>query len=254
MKAIVIDDESHSILFAPYGSFDEDAETGRWVDYARTHHGISVHFQKIPKMLRNSSQAQLLLSKAQREATKWFWDQPVANTAEKHLFCVFRWLNPSQAARKLWNLGTYFCQRTLPGKGIDLTRCSERVLSVLLGFIASCLFEPHLDTTEIGFQMPSPALTHVTHSLTQDASRWICPLQKKVTDVWTWASDVSCSSGLWATLFRMPWGVSHESLVGQSSTLLRLLWWGPASSWSWSFVLGFDGPYWGPGLQYLQIL
>ena len=55
MKAIVKDDESNSILWAPYGSFDEDADTGRWVDYARTHHGISVIFLKMPRMLRNSS-------------------------------------------------------------------------------------------------------------------------------------------------------------------------------------------------------
>lgn len=60
VQAIVKDDESNSILWAPYGSFDEDADTGRWVDYARTHHGISVIFLKMPRMLRTSAHNQPL--------------------------------------------------------------------------------------------------------------------------------------------------------------------------------------------------
>jgi len=51
VKAIVKDDEMHSILWAPYGSFDEDTNTGRWVEYARTHHNIAVQFRKISNML-----------------------------------------------------------------------------------------------------------------------------------------------------------------------------------------------------------
>eukprot|EP00438_Fugacium_kawagutii_P003798 Skav211111 [mRNA] locus=scaffold3323:112618:113295:- [translate_table: standard] len=44
VKAIVEDDAENSVLFAPYGFFDEDAETGAWIGYAAQHHKIKIHW------------------------------------------------------------------------------------------------------------------------------------------------------------------------------------------------------------------
>eukprot|EP00438_Fugacium_kawagutii_P014194 Skav207960 [mRNA] locus=scaffold108:570434:571252:+ [translate_table: standard] len=44
LRLILIEDEANTVLWAPYGSFDEDAETGHWVAFAINHHNISVHW------------------------------------------------------------------------------------------------------------------------------------------------------------------------------------------------------------------
>lgn len=51
IEKIVKDDEPNSILWAPYGSFDEDAQTGRWVDYAAKHHNLTVNYLSIKGLL-----------------------------------------------------------------------------------------------------------------------------------------------------------------------------------------------------------
>eukprot|EP00438_Fugacium_kawagutii_P008602 Skav200251 [mRNA] locus=scaffold3488:50351:51085:+ [translate_table: standard] len=42
--AIVEEESMDAVLFAPYGSYDEDAQTGRWVSFVQKHHNISVNF------------------------------------------------------------------------------------------------------------------------------------------------------------------------------------------------------------------
>eukprot|EP00438_Fugacium_kawagutii_P021923 Skav207170 [mRNA] locus=scaffold573:543439:544134:- [translate_table: standard] len=44
VRPIVEEDSMNAVLFAPYGSYDEDAQTGRWVAFAKKHHNISVNF------------------------------------------------------------------------------------------------------------------------------------------------------------------------------------------------------------------
>eukprot|EP00438_Fugacium_kawagutii_P021922 Skav207169 [mRNA] locus=scaffold573:538982:539677:- [translate_table: standard] len=42
--AIVGEQSMDAVLFAPYGSYDEDAQTGRWVSFVQKRHNMSVNF------------------------------------------------------------------------------------------------------------------------------------------------------------------------------------------------------------------
>eukprot|EP00438_Fugacium_kawagutii_P021920 Skav207167 [mRNA] locus=scaffold573:517086:517802:- [translate_table: standard] len=44
--AIVEEQSMDAVLFAPYGSYDEDAQTGRWVSFVQKDHNISVQFMQ----------------------------------------------------------------------------------------------------------------------------------------------------------------------------------------------------------------
>eukprot|EP00438_Fugacium_kawagutii_P021921 Skav207168 [mRNA] locus=scaffold573:519249:519935:- [translate_table: standard] len=47
--AIVEEQSMDAVLFAPYGSYDEDAQTGRWVSFVQKDHNISVNFMEWDK-------------------------------------------------------------------------------------------------------------------------------------------------------------------------------------------------------------
>lgn len=51
IRHIVQDDEMNTVLWARYGTFDEDAETGRWVAFAEDHHKIRVNKMKLKHIL-----------------------------------------------------------------------------------------------------------------------------------------------------------------------------------------------------------
>lgn len=77
IEKIVKDDEPNSILWAPYGSFDEDAQTGRWVDYAAKHHNLTVTWwwllQSFPAIV-GSTQAMLIdLSSSRSSVSRSSW-------------------------------------------------------------------------------------------------------------------------------------------------------------------------------------
>ena len=48
---IVEDDAAHSILNAPYGNSNDDANAGKWVKYAQDEHGIQVELKHIPGLV-----------------------------------------------------------------------------------------------------------------------------------------------------------------------------------------------------------
>ena len=55
IQPIIEDDKMNTVLWAPYGSFDEDAQTGRWVAFAQAHHNISVDWQLLDDLMSNST-------------------------------------------------------------------------------------------------------------------------------------------------------------------------------------------------------
>ena len=51
IKLIVDEDQANTVLWASYGSFDEDAQTGRWVAFAQKEHNVTVDYEVIPGLL-----------------------------------------------------------------------------------------------------------------------------------------------------------------------------------------------------------
>jgi len=51
IEKIIEDDEMNSVLWANYGSFDEDAQTGRWVAFAEEEHHLKVEWMPVTKLL-----------------------------------------------------------------------------------------------------------------------------------------------------------------------------------------------------------
>ena len=51
IRLIMDEDRANTVLWAAYGSFDEDAQTGRWVAFAQKEHNVTVDYQVIPGLL-----------------------------------------------------------------------------------------------------------------------------------------------------------------------------------------------------------
>eukprot|EP00435_Cladocopium_sp_Y103_P040071 s2555_g10.t2 len=55
IQIIINDDKMNTVLWAPYGSFDEDTQTGRWVAFAEEHHNTTVDWMLLDDVMSNST-------------------------------------------------------------------------------------------------------------------------------------------------------------------------------------------------------